>query len=96
MAAPSLEESFGNVALEAMACEVPVVASRIGGLPEVIEDGVSGRLAPPDDVAALAEAIAACRRLDRREVRRSAQRRLGLDAVIGRYESALAKVASLS
>jgi len=45
---PSAQESFGLAALEAMACEVPVVASRVGGLPEVIVHGVSGFLHPPD------------------------------------------------
>jgi N-acetyl-alpha-D-glucosaminyl L-malate synthase BshA len=51
---PSAQESFGLAALEAMACEVPVVASRVGGLPEVIEDGISGFLHPPDDIEAMA------------------------------------------
>src|SRR6185295_10657958 len=52
---PSSQESFGMAALEAMACEVPVVASRVGGLPEVIQDGVTGFLCPPDDIAGMAE-----------------------------------------
>ena len=52
---PSAQESFGLAALEAMACEVPVVASRVGGLPEVIEHGVSGFLHPPDAVDEMAE-----------------------------------------
>ena len=51
---PSAQESFGLAALEAMACEVPVVASNVGGLPEVIEDGVSGFLHPPDALEAMA------------------------------------------
>ena len=51
---PSAQESFGLAALEAMACEVPVVASRVGGIPEVIEDGVHGYLHPPDDIAGMA------------------------------------------
>jgi N-acetyl-alpha-D-glucosaminyl L-malate synthase BshA len=57
---PSAQESFGLAALEAMACEVPVVASNVGGLPEVIEHGVSGFLHPPDaldDMAASAVAL---------------------------------------
>jgi N-acetyl-alpha-D-glucosaminyl L-malate synthase BshA len=51
---PSSQESFGLVALEAMACSVPVIASRVGGLPEVVADGVSGFLLPPDDVEGMA------------------------------------------
>ena len=52
---PSAQESFGLAALEAMACEVPVVASRVGGLPEVIEHGVTGYLHPPDAIDDMAE-----------------------------------------
>jgi L-malate glycosyltransferase len=52
---PSSQESFGLAALEAMACEVPVVASRVGGLPEVIEHGVSGFLHAPDALDEMAE-----------------------------------------
>ncbi|PYR55603.1 MAG: N-acetyl-alpha-D-glucosaminyl L-malate synthase BshA [Acidobacteria bacterium] len=52
---PSAQESFGLAALEAMACDVPVVASRVGGLPELIEHGVSGFLHPPDDLDGMAD-----------------------------------------
>ena len=51
---PSLQESFGLSALEAMACDVPVVASRVGGLPEVIDHGRNGFLHPPDDLDGMA------------------------------------------
>jgi N-acetyl-alpha-D-glucosaminyl L-malate synthase BshA len=51
---PSEQESFGLAALEAMACQVPVVASRVGGLPEVIDDGVTGFLHPLGDLDAMA------------------------------------------
>ncbi len=52
---PSAQESFGLAALEAMSCEVPVIASRVGGLPEVIQDGVTGFICDPDDIAGMAE-----------------------------------------
>ena len=59
MVMPSVmeSESFGVAALEASACARPVIASRIGGVPEVIDDGVTGILVPPGDIAALTRAI---------------------------------------
>jgi glycosyltransferase involved in cell wall biosynthesis len=54
---PSSQESFGLAALEAMACEVPVVASRVGGLPEVITHEDSGYLHEPDDLDGMARSL---------------------------------------
>jgi N-acetyl-alpha-D-glucosaminyl L-malate synthase BshA len=51
---PSQTESFGLAALEALACGVPVIASRTGGLPELIDDGVTGFLQPIGDVPGMA------------------------------------------
>ncbi len=55
---PSAQESFGLAALEAMACEVPVIASRVGGLPEVITHDDSGFLHAPDDLDGMARSAA--------------------------------------
>ena len=54
---PSLSEASSNVVLEAMATALPVVATRVGGLPGLVEDEGTGLLVPPDDVPALAQAI---------------------------------------
>ncbi len=54
---PSYEEPFGTVLAEAMAVGTPVVATRVDGLPEVVDDGVTGRLVAPGDPARLAEAV---------------------------------------
>ena len=54
---PSRVEPFGTVLAEAMAVGTPVVASRVDGLPEVVEDGVSGRLVPPGRPDLLAQAV---------------------------------------
>ncbi|MHB1426119.1 MAG: glycosyltransferase family 4 protein [Gemmataceae bacterium] len=68
---PSVWENFPYALLEAMACGVPAVGTRCGGLPELIEDGVSGLVIPPADATALIEAL--CRLLQDAEL----QRRMG-------------------
>jgi sugar transferase (PEP-CTERM/EpsH1 system associated) len=54
---PSIAEGMSNTIIEAMACGLPVVATRVGGNCELVEDGVTGKLIPPQDVATLATAI---------------------------------------
>ncbi|HVM75294.1 MAG TPA: N-acetyl-alpha-D-glucosaminyl L-malate synthase BshA [Candidatus Saccharimonadales bacterium] len=89
---PSQLESFGLAALEAMACEVPVIATNAGGLPEVIEDGVDGYLVEPGDVKLAGKyAIELLSRADRgREMgqlaRKNARRKFCSNDVIPMYE----------
>jgi N-acetyl-alpha-D-glucosaminyl L-malate synthase BshA len=89
---PSASESFGLVALEAMAAGVPVVASRAGGLPEVVEDGVAGYLGEIGDVEAMADAAISILSDDRKWVRMSnaaraiAVERFGSNVVVPQYE----------
>ena len=89
---PSQQESFGLAALEAMACEVPVVASRVGGLPEVIEHGVTGFLHEPADLDGMAESAlsvlrdAALRERVAAAARRHVGERFCVDFVVPQYE----------
>jgi len=80
---PSAQESFGLSALEAMACEVPVIASLVGGLPEVVTEGVTGHLRAPEDTAGMAAAALA---LLQDPARREAMGRAGADDVRRRFE----------
>ncbi len=57
LAAPSRDEGLSLAVLEAMGCGIPAVASRLGGIPSLLTDGVTGLLIPPDDFAALADAL---------------------------------------
>ncbi len=88
---PSETESFGLAALEAMACGVPVIASRVGGLPEVVTEGQSGFLAPVGDVTAMTErAVEVLRDPERlAELRRGAVLRaddFSADRIVPQYE----------
>jgi N-acetyl-alpha-D-glucosaminyl L-malate synthase BshA len=76
MLMPSELESFGLAALEAMACKVPSIATRVGGVPELIDDGVTGLLYPVGDVDAMAAgAIQLLKDRDRLETMREAARK---------------------
>jgi len=88
---PSAQESFGLAALEAMACGVPVIAARVGGLPELVIEGETGYLAPVGAVDQMAERAIAVLRDDaahRRMSRRAAEWALDFSAerVVPRYE----------
>jgi L-malate glycosyltransferase len=95
---PSETESFGLAALEAMSCKVPVIATNVGGLPEVVEDGVTGFLRPVGDVDAMAAAALELLRDPQRrrrfgdEARRQAVARFSEDAVVARYRDLYRRV----
>ena len=92
---PSAQESFGLAALEAMACAVPVVASRVGGLPEVIEHGVTGYLHPPEALDEMADSVVllltdeARRRAMGVEAARQVGERFCADRIVPQYRGML-------
>ncbi|HEX4965112.1 MAG TPA: glycosyltransferase, partial [Thermoanaerobaculia bacterium] len=98
---PSESESFGLAALEALSCEVPVIASDAGGLPEVVDDGVTGFLLPVGDVDGMAAAALRLlgdddlRRRFAAAARRQAVERFSQDAVVGRYRDLYQRVTGL-
>jgi len=88
---PSEMESFGLAALEAMACKVPTIATRVGGVPELIDDGVTGLLFAVGDVEGMAAGALSLlndpARLNamREAARKTAQKRFCANMVVKRY-----------
>jgi len=83
---PRWVEAFGNVAIEALACGVPVIAYRRGGPSEIIQDGKTGFLVESDCVAGLVEAIARLDEIDRYVCRTQAETEYSLTALGDRFE----------
>lgn len=97
MVVTSETEAFGLVALEAMACGVPVVATRCGGIEELVCEGYTGFLQPVGDIEGLAEAAVRLLRDPARAAemgragRQAAVERYGTDAVVASYEALYSK-----
>lgn len=90
-ALPSRAEGISNTILESMACGLPIVATHVGGNPDLIEDGVTGRLVPPSDPAALGDAMlalfadpATCRSMGHL-ARADCERRFSLERMVADY-----------
>lgn len=83
---PRWVEAFGNVAIEALACGVPLIAYRRGGLTEIVQDGKTGFLVEPDSVQGLVEAIRHVDEIDRHACRQEAEATYSLAAMGDRVE----------
>ncbi|MDJ0574039.1 MAG: glycosyltransferase family 4 protein [Xenococcaceae cyanobacterium MO_234.B1] len=82
---PRWIEAFGNVAIEALACGVPVIAYRRGGPAEIVQDGVTGFLVEPDSIEGLVTAIDQIDLIDRRKCRQQAEAEYSLTALGDRF-----------
>jgi glycosyltransferase involved in cell wall biosynthesis len=97
---PSVAEAFGLVLAEALHLGTPVIASRVGGIPEIVDDGVDGLLVPPADPRALADAIVSLlgdedrRRTMAGAGRAKVERRFRFEDMVHAYEQLYAKIGS--
>jgi UDP-glucose:tetrahydrobiopterin glucosyltransferase len=89
---PRWVEAFGNVAIEAMACGVPVIAYRRGGPAEIVVDGETGFLVEPDSVEGLVAAVRRLDEIDRTECRRRVAEHWSIDAFARRVDAWLGDV----
>lgn len=91
---PRWIEAYPNVALEALACGVPLISYRRGGLTEIIQEGKTGFLVEPDSVQGLVEAIKRLDELDRQACRQKAETEYSLEAMGDRTEEWFQKILS--
>jgi UDP-glucose:tetrahydrobiopterin glucosyltransferase len=89
---PRWIEAFGNVAIEALACGVPVIAYRRGGPGEIVRDRQTGFLVEPDSISGLVEAIGKINSIDRALCRQQAREEFSLEAIGARFEAWLNKI----
>jgi len=80
-------EAFGNVAIEALACGVPVISYRRGGPAEIVQDGKTGFLVEPDNITGLVAAIARLDQVNRKDCRVYAESEFSLTALGDRFEN---------
>lgn len=92
---PRWVEAFGNVAIEALACGVPVIAYDRGGPSEIVRSGETGWLVPPDQVSGLVDAIARLPQIDRQTCRRHVETQYSNAAMGDRIEQWLADILNL-
>lgn len=90
------EEPFGLVMAEAMACGTPVIGYRRGAVPEIVEDGVSGFVLEPNDVAAAAAAVGRIGEIDRAACRKRVQEAFSIPAMADGYEAMYERFAASS
>lgn len=79
-------EAFGNVAIEALACGVPVISYRRGGPAEIVQDGKTGFLVEPDSIPGLVKAVSRLDEINRHTCRASAETEFSLEALGDRFE----------
>lgn len=89
------EEPFGLVAIEAMLCGTPVLGFARGSFPEIVDEGITGALAPPGDLDALVRLTREVGHIDRRACARRARERFSTTVMAGAYEALYARVAGL-